>query len=139
MTLVRFRRNLLLFALAPLPAAGCAHEERLVAASGRRVAAEGTVMTRQGDEYSMVVHVSVKHLAPPYNLASDAKAYVVWMQARDAPIENAGVLVLDETSVGELDFVTPHKVFRVSVTPESSPTCARPQNRPIFTASVDAR
>lgn len=133
------RRNLVLLVFVSGLVAGCAHEERLVAASGRAPAAEGTVMIRKGDDYSMVVHVRVRHLAPPYRLASDAKAYVVWMQAADAPLTNAGTLQIDEDAVGELDFVTLHKAFRVTVTPESSTTGARPQNRPVFSASVDAR
>jgi hypothetical protein len=86
-----------------------------------------------------LVRVRVNHLAPPSRLASDAMVYVVWIQPADAAIQNVGALVIDEDLEGELDFVTPHQIFRLTITPERAPTLASPNNRPVFSSSVDGR
>lgn len=108
-------------------------------ASGRTPAAEGTVSTEHGENDNIVAHVRVKHLAPPSRLASDANTYVVWVQPPNAPIQSVGALRLDDELEGELDFVTPHEQFRLTITPESSATFTAPMNRPVFSVSVDAR
>jgi hypothetical protein len=132
-------------ALSPLMFAGllvlggCAKNERMMAASAEIPAAEGTVATERGDNDNTVVHIRVKHLAPPFRLDPEATTYVVWLKAAEAPIQSVGALKVDDDLVGRLDFVTPHRIFRLTVTPEAEATITAPSNRPVFTTSIDAR
>jgi hypothetical protein len=140
MELRRFgSRKMVLVALVSVGAAGCGGSERMRPASGRTEAAEGIVSAERGENDDTLVHVRLKYLAPPYRLAADASTYLVWVEAPESPIQNAGVLTVDEDLAGALDFVTPHRTFRLTVTPESSPARTTPQNRPVFNATVDAR
>jgi hypothetical protein len=124
----------------PFPVvAGCAENPQMMAASGRTPAAEGTVSTEKGDNGNTVAHVRVKHLAPPARLASDATTYVVWVKAGHDPIQNMGALTVDADLTGEIEFTTPHQIFRVTITPESTPTTTQPMNRPVFSTNVDSR
>jgi len=134
------RHSLVLLALMPLSAvAGCGQREQLMAASGRTPAAEGTVSAEKGDNGNTVARVRVKHLAPPSRLASDATTYVVWLKAGHDPIRNMGALTIDEDLTGEVEFMTPHEIFRVTVTPESTPTITAPIHAPVFSTNVDSR
>lgn len=108
-------------------------------ASGRVPAAEGTITTKRGENNNIAAYVRVKHLAPPSRLASVATTYVVWIQPPNAPVQNVGALMVDEDLEGELDFVTPHQIFTVTITPEAAATVSAPTNHSVFTSSVDAR
>jgi hypothetical protein len=46
-------------------------------------------------------------------------------------------LTLTEDLDGQLDAVTPHRRFLVSVTPEPSSRMAQPTHEPVFTARVE--
>ena len=95
--------------------------------------------TDKGDNDNTVVRVRVKHLAPPYRVASDATTYVVWIQPAGAPAQVVGALKVDDDLSGTLDFVTPQRVFHLVVTPEAQASAAKPAHEPVFTADVDAR
>ena len=116
---------------------GCAKNERMMAASAETPAAEGTVSTERGDNDNTIVHVRVKHLAPPFRLDPAATTYVVWLKPAEGPVQGVGALKVDDDLVGRLDFVTPHRTFRLTVTPESKATITAPSNRPVFTSSID--
>jgi len=117
--------------------AGCAGNEQMMAASGETPAAQGSVATETGDNGNTVVHVRVKHLAPPERIAPGATTYVVWVQAIGNSVQSVGALNVDDDLAGKLDFVTPHRVFRVVITPETQATVASPSHRAVFTADVD--
>ena len=117
---------------------GCANHEQMMAASGETPAAEGKVTTGEGANDNTTVRVEVKHLAPPSRVAPGATTYVVWIQALGQAIQNVGALKLNDDLTGRLDFVTPHKIFRVVVTPESQATLPTPSHRAVFTADVNS-
>ncbi|HEX6278142.1 MAG TPA: hypothetical protein VFZ53_34090 [Polyangiaceae bacterium] len=118
---------------------GCGKQEQMMAASGRTPAADGGISFERGDNGNTEVEVKVKHLAPPGRLAPDATIYLVWVDVEGVGVQSVGALELDDDLVGELEFVTPHRVFRVFVTPEASRTVATPSHRAVFSADVDAR
>jgi hypothetical protein len=99
-------------------------------------ASEGTVNATEGDNGNTNLEIRVKHLAQPSQVASDATVYVVWVQPRNAPRQNVGALVLNDNLEGQLDTVTPHIQFTVSVTPEPSGHVEEPTHQPVFTAEV---
>ncbi len=111
----------------------------MMAASLETPAAEGMVSTRRGENDNIVVRVTVKHLAPPSRLASGAETYVVWMDAPGLEPQNVGALKVDDDLEGMLEFVTPHRVFRVIVTPEAHATVGTPTHHAVFTADINER
>lgn len=80
----------------------------------------------------------VHHLGAPNKLSSSATVYVVWVQpkADDAPIQNVGVLSIDDDLAGELTFKTSFQSFQVSVTPEAEATVTKPEGKAVLTGSV---
>ncbi len=82
--------------------------------------------------------LTVQHLGAPNKLSSDATVYVVWVQpkADDAPIQNVGVLTIDDSLAGELTFKTSFQSFQVSVTPEAAATVTKPEGKAVLTGSV---
>lgn len=118
---------------------GCAENEQMMAASLETPAAQGMVSTSPGENDNLVVRVTVKHLAPPYRLVSGATTYVVWVDAPGLDPQNVGALKVDDDLEGRLEFVTPHRVFRVIVTPEAQATTGTPSQRAVFTADVNER
>jgi len=99
---------------------------------------EGTVRTSNADNGNTNVFVRVKHLAPPSKVAGDSTVYVVWIQAREGDRQNVGALTLNKDLEGSLDTVTPHRRFKVSVTPEPSGQVAEPSHEPVFTYDVES-
>ena len=115
---------------------GCSKNEQMMVASGETPAAEGKVTTEEGDNENTAVRVEVKHLAPASRVAPDATTYVVWVHPLGQSIQNVGALKLSDELVGRLEFVTSHRTFRVTVTPEAQATLATPSHRAVFTADV---
>jgi hypothetical protein len=101
-------------------------------------ASEGTVRVAEGDNGNTKVFVRVKHLAPPSKLAADATVYVVWIQPREGETQNAGALTLNKDLEGSLDTLTPHRRFKLTVTPEPSGQVANPTHEPVFTYNVES-
>lgn len=129
------------FALAslfvvPTLQTGCATTQAMRSGAGVP-AAEGTVRASEGDNGNTDVSVWVKHLADPAKVHSDATVYVVWIQPRNAAMQNAGGLEIDKNLEGRLDTTTPHRTFTVTVTPEPNGQVAYPSHEPVFTSDVD--
>lgn len=82
--------------------------------------------------------LTVEHLGEPSKLSASAKVYVVWVQPKEegAPIQNVGVLAVDDSYAGELTFKTSFQSFLVSVTPEAEATVIKPEGKAVLTASV---
>ncbi len=98
---------------------------------------EGTVQAKAGPNDNTQIEVRVKHLSEPARVASDASVYVVWIQPRNAEIQNVGALKIDADLVGKLDTTTPHRTFTLTVTPEPSARMAAPTHGAVFTAEVN--
>lgn len=105
--------------------------------SAESPAGEGTVEATKGDNDNTKLDVKVKHLAPPSKLADDASVYVVWIQPAKGEIQNVGALAVDKDLVGQLETTTPHKAFKLTVTPEPSARMAAPTHKPVFTSDVN--
>ncbi len=106
--------------------------------SGEEVpASEGTVRVSEGDNGNSKVSIRVKHLASPSRIASDSTVYVVWIQPMDGDRQNVGALTLNKDLEGSLDTLTPHRRFKLSVTPEPSREVAEPSHEPVFTYNVE--
>lgn len=118
---------------------GGGKSEQTMKSSSKNPAAEGTVTATLGDNGNTVLSVRVKHLAPPSKMVSDATVYVVWIQPGDADIQNVGAMTLDDDLEGRLDTVTPHKRFKLTVTPEPGPRGSQPTNEPVFSSDVERR
>ena len=101
-------------------------------------ASDGTVRVSEGDNGNTKVSVRVKHLAPPSKLAADATVYVVWIQPREGDRQNVGALTLNKDLEGSLDTLTPHRRFKVSVTPEPSGQVVNSTHEPVFTYNVES-
>ena len=101
------------------------------------IAGEGTVEAKRGDNGNTEIEVRVKHLAAPAKVAADSSVYVVWIRpGADGRIQNVGALEVDAELVGRLKTTTPHRAFRLTVTPEPSARMAEPTHAPVFTSDV---
>jgi hypothetical protein len=105
--------------------------------SAANTSGEGTVQAKAGPNDNTQIEVRVKHLSPPARVASDASVYVVWIQPRNAEIQNVGALKVDADLVGKLDTTTPHRTFTLTVTPEPSARMAAPTHAPVFTSEIN--
>jgi hypothetical protein len=117
--------------------AGCASaQKQTMESSLANTSGQGTVEARVGPNGNTEIEVRVKHLSDPARVASDASVYVVWIQPRNAEIQNVGALKLDADLVGQLNTTTPHRAFTLTVTPEPSARMASPTHGAVFTAEV---
>ena len=118
--------------------AGCASaSKQTMESSVANTSGEGTVEAKAGPNDNTQIEVRVKHLAPPARVAPDASVYVVWIQPRNAEIQNVGALQIDADLVGKLNTTTPHRTFTLTVTPEPSARMAAPTHGAVFTAEVN--
>ncbi|MFN7957088.1 MAG: anti-sigma factor [Holophagaceae bacterium] len=101
-------------------------------------AGQGTVKVTSGDNGNSNVSIRVKHLAPPSKIAADSTVYVVWFRPVDGDSQNVGALILNSDLEGSLDTLTPHRRFRITVTPEPNGQAASPTNEPVFTYHVES-
>jgi len=130
-----FVPGILAIAFAPL---GCDTTQQMISDSDAP-ASQGTVTVGAAGNGNTDVTVRVRHLAPPSRLASDAKIYVVWIQATDGAKQNVGALTLNDNLEGHLGTVTPHQRFLLTVTPEPSGQVAAPTHDPVFTSWVERK
>ena len=100
-------------------------------------ASEGTVRVSEGGNGNTKVSIRVKHLAPPSRIAADSTVYIVWIQPMEGDRQNVGALTLNKDLEGSLDTLTPHRRFKLSVTPEPSQQVAEPSHEPVFTYNVE--
>ena len=105
--------------------------------SGDVPAGEGTVMAREGGNGNTALTVKVKHLAPASRIEQDAQVYVVWVEPPNAPPQNVGVLSVNRNLDGTLSTITPHKKFRVVITPEQNGQVDKPNGSEVFTSDVE--
>ena len=138
-----FHRPIRVMALASIgllafSPAGCASApKQAMESSVANTSGEGTVQAKAGPNDNTQIEVQVKHLSDPARVASDASVYVVWIQPRNAEIQNVGALKVDADLVGKLDTTTPHRTFTLTVTPEPSARMAAPTHPPVFTSEVN--
>ncbi len=100
-------------------------------------AGQGTLQVDEAANGSLAYVVKVKHLAPAARVAEDATVYVVWVQQRNHPPQNAGELSIDSNLEGSFSNVTPLRRFMVMVTPEPSVQVRQPSHDPVFSSEVD--
>ena len=105
-------------------------------ASAGNTSGEGTVQAEVGNNGNTDIELRVKHLSEPSKVESDSSVYVVWLKPHDAAIQNLGALVVDDDLVGRFDTTTPHRAFRLSVTPEPSARMNAPSHAAVFTSEV---
>jgi hypothetical protein len=118
--------------------AGCSTApKQTMQSSTENTSGEGTVQAKAGPNGNTEVEVRVKHLSPPSKVAADAIVYVVWIQPRNAEIQNVGALQVDADLVGKLNTTTPHRAFTLSVTPEPGARMAAPTHGAVFTTEVN--
>ena len=100
--------------------------------------AQGEIDPSFEDNGNGEMTLKVEHLGEPNKLSADATVYVVWLQpkAEDAPIQNVGVLSIDDSYAGELTFKTSFQSFQVSVTPEAAATVTKPEGKAVLTGNV---
>lgn len=131
------RQILCLVALTAVAAAGCTERKPVPLQRAQTVpAATGQIEAAKTGQGNTKLEVEVEHLAPPQNVAPGAQVYIVWAQAKDAPPQNVGAMMLDKDLKGKLETVTPLDTFHVSITPEASPNAQTPTNEPIMSADV---
>lgn len=120
-------------------ACGGGHATKLNAAPATP-AAVGEIKASRGDNGNTELSVEVEHLAPPENVASGAKVYVVWAKPHSQdPAQNLGALAVGDDRKGKLETKTVFKEFDLLVTPEATPTSAQPTSAPVMKASVVAQ
>lgn len=105
-------------------------------ASSDNTSGQGTVEAKRGENGNTDLHVLVKHLSSPSKVESDASVYVVWIQPHNSEIQNLGALVVDDDLVGTFNTTTPHRSFRLSITPEPSARMTEPSHHAVFTSEV---
>lgn len=123
--------------VAGLFAMGCVTAPQPMEASKTSPAAEGTVKAVEGDSGNTVVTIRVKHLAPPSRMARDATVYVVWVQPVNMHPQNVGVLGLDADLEGTMKTLTPHRRFRLLITPEPNGQVEMPSHEAVFISEVE--
>lgn len=140
----RFVRSIAVVSVSALAfsATGCglfgsSAPQQTMMTSAANTSGEGTVQAEAGDNDNTQLEVQVKHLAPPSRVAADASVYVVWIQPRNAEIQNVGALRIDDDLVGTLNTTTPHRAFTLTVTPEPSARMASPTHEAVFTTTVN--
>jgi hypothetical protein len=115
---------------------GCTKPQTMVSTEGVP-AIQGTVKAAKDENGNTKVSIRVDHLDSPSKVASDSAVYVVWIQPRGASKQNLGALAWNDTLVGSLDTVTPHRRFLILVTPEPGARGEQPTHDPVFTSEVE--
>lgn len=116
---------------------GSGTPKQTMTTSPENTSGQGTVEASLGDNGNTNVDVRVKHLSPAIKVEADASVYVVWIQARNAAIQNVGALQVDDDLIGKFKTTTPHRAFTLSITPEPSARMALPTHRAVFTSEVN--
>lgn len=129
--------GLLVFSQTACGLFGSSAPKQTMLTSAENTSGEGTVQAKAGGNGNTELEVRVKHLSSPSKVAADASVYVVWIQPRNAEIQNVGALQVDDDLVGKLNTTTPHRAFTVTVTPEPSARMASPTHKAVFTSEVN--
>jgi hypothetical protein len=118
-------------------ASGNAAPKQTMHSSQANTSGEGTVQANAAANGNTRLEVAVKHLSSPSKVASDASVYVVWIQPHDAQIQNVGALEVNDDLVGKLSTTTPHRTFKLTITPEPSARMAMPTHPAVFSSDVN--
>lgn len=131
---------LLPLALAASLLGGCASTK-----NNDNIAMASTVPAAQGElkvsdaGSNTSIDLSVRHLAPPERISSQASTYVVWVRplADDTGrAQNLGALSVDRDLSGRLRTTTPLKQFELFVTAEPSTVAEAPTGERVLSAMV---
>lgn len=106
-------------------------------ASRAMPASEGMAFAAEAPNGNTSLTIRVKHLAPPERISADASTYVVWVMTSEGTPQNVGVLTVDKELEGTLTTITPHKRFRVMITPEASGQVLRPAHDEVFSSQIE--
>ncbi len=110
-----------------------------VVASSLVPAATGKISYQHDRNGNIQFTLSAKNLAAPSQLTPAKNGYVVWIEPRDQPAHNAGVLTVNNNLEGSFSGTTPYKTFNVVVTAEDNPTVTQPSGPEILHGTVQAR
>ncbi len=103
----------------------------------RTPAAAASVDFDKGKDGNNQVSLKAQYLALPKDLASNAKAYAVWIDPGmgKGPML-VGTITPDKNREAKLDITTPYPNFDMLVTAESQPTPTQPSNLVILRGHV---
>ena len=128
----------LVFVVCLFCALAFAGEVSLKNTSKNQAAAMGKISLDTDRNGNTAMHIKVEHLAAPSTVAESHTVYVVWIQPKDQPAENAGVLRVNNDSLeGDLRATTPFKKFDVFITAEDSPRPQAPSGDEILRGTVE--
>jgi hypothetical protein len=101
-------------------------------------AATGTVkVTKDKDNGNTAFDIKVHHLALPASLTPPEKAYLVWVQPRDAAPVKQGALGVDKDLKGEFKSVTVSKDFDLFITAEPGEDVPTPSGARVLRVHVN--
>lgn len=100
-------------------------------------AGQGTVTAAKSENQNTALTIRVKHLAPAMRISDEARVYVVWVEPPNGAPQNVGILTVDSELDGTLTTLTPHRRFRVFVTPEPTGQVTEPSGQEVFTSEVE--
>ena len=115
---------------------GSSDAKQPMRASTENTSGEGTVEATRGENGNTDLEVLVKHLSSPSKVEADASVYVVWLEPKNAEIQNLGALQVDDNLVGTFNTTTPHSTFRLTITPEPSARMSAPSHDAVFSTEV---
>ncbi len=116
---------------------GCKTNKATMTSGAGVPASEGTVQVSTGPNDNTKIIIRVRRLAPPSKVVPDATVYVVWIKPRNGAVQNVGSMILNKNLEGFLNTTTPHRRFKVIVTPEPSGKVNEPTHEPVFTSEVE--
>jgi hypothetical protein len=102
-------------------------------------AAQGAIESSNDRSGNTKIHVTVKHMADPGQLAPAQTAYFVWVQPRGEAAQAVGKLRVNKDLEGSIDTVVPAKVFDVFITAESSDKPDAPSSMEVLRGTVDRK
>jgi hypothetical protein len=106
-------------------------------ASDRVPAARGVVEVKRADGNNVDIKVKVDHLAMPSALNPEATTYVVWLRpAEGGPVQNIGVMPVNDKREGRFSTKTPFRQFEVFVTAERQANVTEPGGLQVLRAQV---
>lgn len=101
-------------------------------------ASEGMALAYEAPNGNTSLTIRVKHLAHPEKIVPHATLYVVWVTPEKGAPQNVGVLTVDKDLEGSLTTLTPHKKFRVTITPEESGQVVKPTHDEVFGSQIES-
>ena len=127
--------------LVALVAASCGPRTIALTASPDVPAASGVAKIASTDNGNTRIELSVKHLAMPSRISSNATVYLVWVRGNEpgARPQSLGALRVDNDLNGSISGVTALRQFELYVTAEPEQTAAMPTGRPLLFTSISMK